>query len=96
MSCPDCDCITIGDVVEHKMNTDVFGIVIGFSGSLIYIRVSPSLAVLSFQEWELQICEDEELPPPKAEEPVDDNVIFGVDFTKGRQLRRTTKTEGAA
>lgn len=94
MSCPDCDCIGIGDVVEHKMNTDVFGIVIGFSGSLIYIRVSPSLAVLSFQEWELQIVEEDDVPP-KAEEPISDNVIK-VNFTKGAKLRSGSKTEGAA
>lgn len=97
MSCPDCDCIGIGDVVEHKMNTNVFGIVIGFSGSLISIRVSPSLNVLTFHEWELQICEDEDLPPlTAASEPVGDNVIQGVDFTKGRKLRPNSDTEGAA
>ena len=97
MSCPDCDCIGIGDVVEHKMNTSVFGIVIGIAGSLIYIRTSPTLAVLSFHEWELQLAEDEELPPPTTKkappEKDDDNVI---DFTKERQLRKTTKTRGAA
>ncbi|NZD50501.1 hypothetical protein [Rhizobium leguminosarum] len=91
-----CDCIHFGDVVEHKMNTSVFGIVIGLAGSLIYIRVSPSLATLSFHEWELQHVEDDDVPPPTAKKaPVaeDDNVI---DFTKERKLRKTTTTRGAA
>ncbi|QWY83256.1 hypothetical protein [Rhizobium phage RHph_X2_25] len=95
MSCPDCDCIGIGDVVEHKMNTDVFGIVIGFAGSLIYIRISTSLAVLAFHEWELQIVDDGDVPPKKDEEPTGDNVIK-VDFTKGAKLRSDSKTKGAA
>ncbi|MGM4911478.1 hypothetical protein [Rhizobium sp. 768_B6_N1_8] len=95
MSCPDCDCIGIGDVVEHKMNTSVFGIVIGFMGSIVLIRVSPSLEVLQFHEWELEIVEDDELPPPTAKKaPVDDDKV--IDFTKERELRKTTKTRGAA
>jgi hypothetical protein len=96
MSCPDCDCIEIGDVVEHKMNTSVFGIVIGFMGSIVIIRVSPTLDVLQFHEWELQVVDDDEIPPPQsAEQPVPDNVIQ-VDFTKKRRLRPDTTTEGAA
>ena len=98
MTCSDCNCIELGDVVEHKMNTNVFGIVIGFAGSLVYIRVSPSLAVLSFHEWELQHVDDDEVPPaPERQEdlPADSNVI-AVDFTKTRNLRTTTKTAGEA
>lgn len=96
MSCPDCDCIEIGDVVEHKMNTNVFGIVIGFMGSIVIIRVSPTLDVLQFHEWELQVVDDDEIPPPDAAAisgAEDDNVI---DFTKERKLRKTTTTRGAA
>ncbi len=97
MSCTDCDCIGIGDVVEHKMNANVFGIVIGFMGSIILIRVSPSLEVLQFHEWELDLVDDDDLPTPPvaAKQPVDDNVIQ-VDFTKRRTMTRKTKTEGAA
>ncbi|XKM40371.1 hypothetical protein A4U53_031060 [Rhizobium ruizarguesonis] len=95
MSCAECDCISVGDVVQHKMNTNVFGVVIAIGGSLIYIRVSPSLAVLSFHEWELEIVEDDEVPPAGAEQPVDDNVIQ-VDFTKRRVFTPGTPTEGAA
>jgi hypothetical protein len=94
MSCPDCDCIEIGDVVEHKMNTNVFGIVIGFSGSLVIIRVSPSLEVLQFHEWELALMDNDDAPPAPAAE-IDDNVVQ-VDFTKGRDLTKDTTTEGAA
>jgi hypothetical protein len=99
MTCPDCNCIEIGDVVEHKMNTNVFGIVIGFSGSLILIRVSPSLEVLQFHEWELDVVDDDDVPPNEAAEaddlPGTGNVVR-VDFTKGALLRRDSKTEGAA
>lgn len=84
----------MGDVVEHKMNTKVFGIVIGFMGSLVGIRVSPSLNVLWFHEWELRLAENEEYEPPVGdEEPGDSNV---VDFTKARELRANTPTKGVA
>lgn len=94
MTCPDCNCIEIGDVVEHKMNTSVFGIVIGFSGSLVLFRVSQTLEVLQFHEWELEVVDDEDVPPP--EEDADDTNIVRVDFTKGARLRPDSKTEGAA
>lgn len=88
----DCDCIRIGDVVEHKMNTNVFGIVIGFAGSLVYVRASPSLATLAFHEWELRLMDDDGEPEP--DEPAEqDNVI---DFTRAKELRANTKTKGAA
>ncbi|WP_170965864.1 hypothetical protein [Rhizobium sp. S9] len=78
------------------MNTNVFGIVIGFMGSIVIIRVSPTLDVLQFHEWELQVVDDDEIPPPQsAEQPVPDNVVQ-VDFTKKRRLRPDTTTEGAA
>lgn len=87
------DFIGIGDVVEHRMNTNVFGIVIGFAGSVVYLRLSPTLAVVSFHEWELQpLGEDEYHEPPAKEE---DNVI-PVDFTKGVRLDKNTKTKGVA
>jgi hypothetical protein len=95
MRCRDCDCIKLGDVVEHKMNTNVFGIVIGFMGSLVVIRVSPSLEVLQFHDWELDFAEDDEPPAPDSAEdaPTTADVI---DFTKERKLRKTTTTRGAA
>ncbi len=86
MSCPDCGGLDVGDVVEHKMNTNVIGIVIGFMGSLAVIRTSPTLEVLSFHEWELRAIADDETPPAKAEEPPTDNVVY-VDFTKKQDLR---------
>ncbi len=94
MSCPDCNCIELGDVVEHKMNANVFGIVIGFMGSLVLIQVSPSLEVLQFHEWELDISDDgDDYVPIDAEDTTN---VVQVDFTKGRQLHPDTETEGAA
>jgi hypothetical protein len=94
MSCPDCNCIELGDVVEHKMNANVFGIVIGFMGSLVLIRVSPSLEVLQFHEWELDISDDSDDGVPIEAE--DTTNVVQVDFTKGRALAPDTETEGAA
>jgi hypothetical protein len=95
MACDNCDCFDYGDVVEHKMNTDIFGVVVGFMGSLVGIQVSSSLAVLWFQEFTLgHIGDDEYHDPEGKEEPVArDNV---VDFTKAKALRANTKTKGAA
>ncbi|MFU0504158.1 hypothetical protein [Pseudaminobacter sp. NGMCC 1.201702] len=90
----DDDFIGIGDVVEHRMNTDVFGVVIGFEGSLLHVRLSPSLVVAKFHEFELRMVEDDEYEPePKEAEP--SNVIK-VDFTKRVKLDKNTKTGGAA
>ena len=90
--CADCDCIDIGDVVEHRMNTNVFGVVLGFEGSLVHLRLSPSLARAAFHEWELRLLDDDdEFDEPEGGEslPEDSNV---VPFT----LTAATKTKGAA
>lgn len=89
---PEEDFIGIGDVVEHKMNTNVFGIVIGFAGSVVYLRVSPSLATLAFHEWELRLMYDDGEPEPDEPDEAD-NV---VNFTRAKELRANTKTKGAA
>lgn len=94
----DNDFIGIGDVVEHKMNTDVFGIVIGFAGSVVYLRLSPSLAVASFHEWELRHVEDDEYHEPDGgmEAGAAAENVIPVDFTKGVKLTKATKTKGVA
>lgn len=92
MSKPDEDFIGIGDVVEHKMNTNVFGIVIGFAGSVVYLRASPSLATLAFHEWELRLMDDDGEPEP--DEPAENDNV--VNFTRAKELRANTKTKGAA
>ena len=93
--CPDCDCFDYGDIVEHKMNTDVFGVVVGFMGSLVGVQVSPSLAVLWFQEFTLRHVDADEYHEPEGkEEPVASADI--IDFTKARDLRANTKTKGVA
>jgi hypothetical protein len=91
---PDEDFIGIGDVVEHKMNTNVFGIVIGFAGSVVYLRLSPRLRVASFHEWELRLLDDDGGPEP--DEPARADNVVPVDFTRGVKLTKNTKTKGAA
>jgi hypothetical protein len=95
MACEDCGAPQEGDVVEHIMNTDVFGVVIGFMGSLVGLRVSPSLNVLWFHSWELRMVEDDEYHGDGGKEDVPDNVI-PVDFTKRSKIDKNTKTKGAA
>lgn len=91
-----CDCVNLeyGDVVEHRMNTGVFGVVVGFMGSLVGVRVSPSLTVLWFHEFELQAVDDEEVDPG-AKEDAPDAASNVIDFTKAADLRRA-KMRGAA
>lgn len=89
--CTDCDCIDVGDVVEHIMNTNVFGVVLGFQGSLVQIRVAPSLATMQFHEWELRLLDDDDEyhePDEGAEVPAGSSV---VPF-----LTAKTKTMGVA
>lgn len=95
MSCDECGGLDLGDVVEHRMNADVVGIVIGFMGSLVILRISPSLDTLSFHEWELRLIEDGLSHEPPAATGDDTNVVK-VDFTKRRELNRDTPTGGAA
>ncbi|GHC61321.1 hypothetical protein [Limoniibacter endophyticus] len=80
-----------GDVVEHRMNTDVFGIVIGLSGSLVYVRLSPTLQAAVFHAWELDLAEDDEYEPTG-----DGENVIPVDFTTGVRLDKNTKTRGVA
>jgi len=94
MTCACGECFDYGDVVEHKMNTSIFGIIIAFSGSLVTIRTAPHLATLTFHEFELQHRDD--FGPLAADEEPDGENVIKVDFTKGRELRKDTKTEGAA
>lgn len=87
-----------GDFVEHRLNANVVGIVIGgdMFGRVYQVRLSPSLAVATFHGVELRLADDEEYRGPPAKEAPDaasnDNVI---DFTKAADLRRA-KTRGAA
>lgn len=84
-----------GDVVEHRMNPDVFGVVIGFEGTLITVRLSDSLATARFHECELRPFESDEYEPEPDAPQRADNVTY-VDFTKAAALRADTKTKGAA
>ncbi|KIQ05059.1 hypothetical protein RU07_02350 [Agrobacterium tumefaciens] len=94
MSCECCDYIRIGDIVEHKMNTNVFGIVIAEAGSIRSIRTSPTLAVMNFHEWELRHVASGEPEPPAKED--DETNVVRVDFNKGQVLTAETPTEGVA
>lgn len=89
MSCDECGAFDYGDVVEHKMNTNIFGIVIGFMGSLVCLRVSPTLEVLSFHEWELRLVEGNETPPAKKE-PTPGVIVNFADYL------RSVKPQGRA
>lgn len=82
-----------GDFVEHRANPDVYGVVIGFEGSLVIIRLSPSLATVRYHEYELRAIDDDEYDGPDDVAAERGNVI---NFTKAVELRRDTRTEGVA
>lgn len=71
----------IGDVVQHKMNPDVFGMVIGFAGSVVSVRLCPTLAVVMYHDFELEFVPEF----TSADGAAAQNVIR-VDFTKKRKL----------
>ncbi len=80
-----------GDWVECKLNTDLFGIVVGDSdyGRFINVQLAVTLEIKRFHVMTLQHMEDDTAPTPKtdAEEP-ETNVVH-VDFTIARDLRNT-------
>ncbi|MBB4235089.1 hypothetical protein [Rhizobium esperanzae] len=96
-----CDCIAFdeGDWVESKLNTDVFGIVVGGSdfGRHYHVQIAGSLEIRMMFAVTLRHMAVQGDEPPvggKQKPPAEaDNVI---DFTKERKLRKTTTTEGAA
>lgn len=82
-----------GDFVEHICNTSVCGVVIGVEGSLVTVRLSPSLVVRQFHQVELRLLpEGDEYHDGEDVEKQSDNVI---DFTRAVDLRNA-KAKGAA
>lgn len=77
-----------GDWVECKLNTDLFGIVVGDSdfGRIINVQLAGSLEYRQFFAVTLRHAE-RDTPPAKADEPqADDNVVY-VNFTQNQDLR---------
>lgn len=89
MQC-ECDCIHEGDIARHILNPEVFGVVIGFQGSLVGLRLATSLTLVWFHTFELRRVDDWRDGGSKQELP--DNV---VDFTKEVELRKA-KAKGSA
>lgn len=93
-----CDCIFFeeGDWVECKLDTNQFGIVVASSdwGRYTTVMLAGSVEPKIFYSVTLSHMDggNDELPPiPDA---VDENNV--IDFTKARDLRKTTTTRGAA
>lgn len=82
------DFADLGCLVQHVMNPAIVGVVIGYEGSLVLVRLA-NMKIVKLHYYELTAAGDEG-EPALADE--DDNVI---DFTKARDLR-TAKTRGAA
>ncbi|WP_065091463.1 hypothetical protein [Rhizobium leucaenae] len=96
-----CDCTFFdeGDWVESRLNTDVFGIVVGEAdfGRYYNVQLAGSMEIKQFFAVTLRhmdVQEDEPPMPAKAKE--DNENVVRVDFTKGARLRPDSKTEGAA
>lgn len=86
------DDIYTGDLVELVVQPAVWGMAIGFEGSLIHVRLVDGSRQV-FHEYELRKMAGVEAPPDSARE--DSNVI-PVDFTRGVRLDGNTKTKGRA
>lgn len=78
--------ILLSDLVELVVAPNIWGMAIGFEGSLVHVRLADGQRTV-FHEYELRKMAGAE---PAADEA--DNVI---DFTKARDLRNA-KTSGAA
>lgn len=85
----DDDFLNLGCLVQHIMNPAIVGVVIGYEGSLVLVRLA-NMKIVKLHEYELTAAG--ETVEGEPEEADDDNVI---DFTKARDLR-TAKTQGAA
>jgi hypothetical protein len=89
-----------GEWVEFKLNTNVFGIVVGSDclGLKYHVQLSPSGEIHAFYGETLRSLgfDDDEVPPrdEASVEPSTDADM--IDFTKERALRANTKTRGVA
>lgn len=66
-----CDCVFFdyGDAVQHKLNPDVWGIVIGDAdfGRRYTVRLAPTLTVVEFHGVELELLGDEPSEKPSED-----------------------------
>lgn len=93
--CPDCGepLLHEGGFAHHVLNPEVFGIVVGFSGSLVFLRLA-DMTTASFQEYEVVAYDPDDADPGAKEEPPVASADI-IDFTKAADLRRA-KMRGAA
>lgn len=91
----DCDCFDEGDWVECKLNPQIFGIVVSESdfGRYYHVQLAVSLEIKAFHAVTLRHVSGVGTNGGAKLPLEDDNVI---DFTKERELRKTTTTRGAA
>jgi hypothetical protein len=82
------DDIYTGDLVELVVQPAVWGMAIGFEGSLVHVRLVDGSRQV-FHEYELRKMAGVDAPPEES------NVI-PVDFTKKVRLDGNTKTKGRA
>ncbi len=93
-----CECTYFdeGDWVESRLNPNIRGIVVSNAdfGRYVNVQLVGSLEIRPFFAVTLRHAPEGRTPPGTAE-PLPDNVVR-VDFTKPRDLRKDTNTEGAA
>ena len=83
------DEIFTGDLVELVVQPKVWGMAVGFEGSLVHVRLVDGSRT-AFHEYELR-----KMAGPGSEPAKEDNVIQ-VDLTKKVRLDKDTKTKGTA
>lgn len=92
----DEDMIYPGDLCELVVQPRIWGMAIGFEGSLVHVRIFDGSRQM-FHEFELRKMAGYDPDPEPAKEATpakgNDNV---VNFTRAKELRANTKTKGAA
>ncbi|OKP79805.1 hypothetical protein BTE77_06865 [Ensifer adhaerens] len=98
MSAPVCDCTFFeeGDWVESRLNSDVFGIIVGQNnfGQFYTVQLAGSMKIETFYAVTLRHMTDfDDDGGDKEPAPTDESKV--IDFTRERDLRNA-KTKGAA
>lgn len=99
MSEQGCDCTFFeeGDWVESRLNSDVFGIIVGQNnfGQFYTVQLAGSMKIETFYAVTLRHMTDFDDEGGGGKEPVPTDESNVIDFTRERDLRKAT-TKGAA
>lgn len=97
---PICECTYFeeGDWVESRLNSDVFGIIVGQSnfGQFYTVQLAGSMKIETFYAVTLRHMDELDEPPLTNSEVPTGSGENVINFTVARDLRKSTTTKGAA